>query len=121
MLQLLRNELNFVESGGYRRGLRSPWRAAYIFEESPSCPNYDDLARAHPCSTCWLMQFVSPEFREEQVPCRYVQLTPGGLTVDSFYRYGTTAETEEALRSWLQQRIQEVETELQDARELRLA
>jgi hypothetical protein len=114
VLDLLKKELNFLESGGYKRGLRSPWRAAYIFDESPSCPNYDDLARSHPCSTCWLMDFVSPEFRGEQVPCRFVQLTASGLTVDSFYRYASAAETEDALRCWLQTQIQQIESELRD-------
>lgn len=121
MLQLLKNELNFLNSGGYHRGVRSPWRAAYLFEESPSCPNYDDRARVHPCSSCWLMEFVPPEFRGEQVPCRFVQLTAAGLTVDSLYRYGTVLETEVALRTWLQQRIHEIESELNDLKGLPFA
>ena len=37
--------------------------------------------------------------------------TATGLTVDSLYRCGTPAESEEALRSWLQRRIHEVEAE----------
>jgi hypothetical protein len=95
--------------------MRTPWRSPYIFEESPSCPNFGNPARPHECKDCWLMLFVPPELREEQVPCRFVQLTSEGVTVDSLYRYGTQPETEEALRKWLQQRIHELSDELSEA------
>ena len=55
------------------------------------------------------MEFVPPDLRTEQVPCRFVQLTPDGTTVDSLYRYGTQTETEEVLGSWLRERIRELE------------
>jgi hypothetical protein len=67
------------------------------------------------------MFFVPPDLRDEQVPCRFVQLTPDGVTVDSLYRYGTQAETEEALRKWLQHRIQELKDELSEAARLPFA
>jgi hypothetical protein len=109
VLQLLKKELAFVESGGYRHYPRFPWRARYIFEESPSCPNFSDRARAHQCEECWLMQFVAPELCREQVPCRFVQLSTNGVTVDSLYLCGTLAESEEVLRDWLHERIRELE------------
>jgi hypothetical protein len=55
------------------------------------------------------------------VPCRFVQLTPEGITIDSLYRYGSTAETEETLSLWLRQRIREIEGELADVSDLPLA
>jgi hypothetical protein len=112
LLKLLRRELEFLEHGSYKRSPRSPWRAAYIFEESPSCPNYSDRTRQHRCRDCWLMQFVPRDLHTEQVPCRFVQLTAPGITVDWLYRCATNGETEAALRSWLHQRIQEIEGEL---------
>lgn len=121
VLQLLQAELQFVESGGYRRSERSPWRPPYVFEESPSCPNYSDRSRPHPCVDCWLIQFVVPDLRGEQVPCRFVQLTPEGITIDSLYRYGSTSETEETLSRWLRERIREIEGELADVSDLPLA
>ena len=114
VLQLLKNELEFLDKGGYKHNPRSPWRAPYIFEDSPSCPNSSDRARPHLCEECWLMQFVAPELQEEQIPCRFVDLTENGVTVDSLYRCGTPAESEEALRSWLNQRIHEVEAEMSE-------
>lgn len=111
-LALLRRELEFLDGGGYRHCPHSPWRAAYLFEESPSCPNFSDRSRPHECKDCWLMQFVPGELRDEQVPCRFVQLNANGVTVDSLYRCGTPAESEHALRHWLQERICELEREL---------
>ena len=117
-LQLLKRELEFLNRGGYRRCPHSPWRAGYVFEESPSCPNLGDKARPHECTDCWLMQFVAPELRDEQVPCRFVQLTHAGVSVDSLYRCGTLGETEHALRNWLHERIHELETQLQESKRL---
>jgi hypothetical protein len=115
VLDLLKTELEFVESGGYQRSARSPWRPPYVFEESPSCPNFSDRARPHRCEDCWLMEFVPPESRDEQVPCRFVQLTADGITIDSLYRYGTPEETEKVLGSWLRGRIREMEEQLANA------
>lgn len=109
LLKRLQAELEFLEKGGYRNS-HAGWRAPYIFEESPSCPNFADRSRPHRCSECWLIQFVPPDLRDEQVPCRFVQLAANGVTVDSLYRYGSPAETEAALRAWLQQRIHELES-----------
>ncbi len=112
VLDLLKAELEFVESGGYQRSARSPWRPPYVFEESPTCPNFSDRARPHRCEDCWLMEFVPPESRDEQVPCRFVQLTADGITIDSLYRYGTPKETEEILGLWLRARIREMEEQI---------
>jgi hypothetical protein len=121
VLNLLKRELEFLEHGGYRRSPASPWRSPYLFEESPSCPNHLDRTRQTRCEDCWLMGFVPNELHQEQTPCRFVPLTPDGLTVDSLYRCATSAESEDALRSWLKQRIRETESEISDARRLRLS
>ncbi len=121
VLKLLKQELTFLEKGGYKRSPGRPWRAPYIFEESPSCPNHSDRTRQQRCKDCWLMQFVPSDLHTEQVPCRFVPLTPDGVTVDSLYRWGTPEESEEALRNWLRRCISDLEAELLDARQARLA
>ncbi|HEX7894196.1 MAG TPA: hypothetical protein VF447_08400 [Terriglobales bacterium] len=121
ILDLLKAELKFLDTGGYRRCSRSPWRAAYVFEESPSCPNYSDPSRPHRCTDCWLTAFVPADLQSEQIPCRFVQLTPDGVSVDSLYRYGTPVETEQVLRRWLHERIRELESELSDTARLPFA
>ena len=111
VLERLKAELAFLESGGYRRSAHCLWRAGYIFEESPSCPNFNDKTRPHRCLDCWLMEFVEPERRTDEFPCRFVQLTPNGITVDSLYCCSTESGSEEVLRRWLRDRIQEIEKE----------
>ena len=50
VLEALKFELQFLEKGGYGRSPRDPWRAQLIFEDSPTCMNYDSKAgpRARP-------------------------------------------------------------------------
>ena len=120
LLQRLKAELEFLENGGYRE-LRSGWRAPYVFEESPSCPNFFDRSRSHKCEDCWLIQFVPQDLRDEQIPCRFIQLAPNGVSVDSLYRYGTTEEAEKALRQWLHERIHELEADISGAEHLPIA
>ena len=120
VLDLLKKELEFLEQGGYKRSPERPWRASYMFEESPSCPNHSDRTRQTRCQDCWMMQFVPSDLQVEQIPCRFVPLTADGITVDSLYRCGTSAESEEALRKWLQQQIRKIEGELSSARALHL-
>jgi hypothetical protein len=110
-LDLLKAELNFVKKGGYGRSPREPWRAQLIFEDSPSCMNYDCKDNPAPCAECALMQFVPPEKRGEKVPCRHIPLTPAGETLMELYRGGTEQEVEDALADWLRREIAKLETE----------
>ncbi|MGA2980178.1 MAG: hypothetical protein ABSD76_11360 [Terriglobales bacterium] len=111
ILEILRFELRFLEEGGYVRSPHALWRAPYIFEDSPSCLNFRDAARPHPCGECLLTQLVPAEFREQDVPCRFIPLNDKGQTVDSLYRTGTRTEMEETLRDWLRREIRRIEAE----------
>jgi hypothetical protein len=112
MLELLRFELKFVEDGGYGRSPRTPWRAPYIFEDSPSCLNLGDAALTHPCSECQLIKFVPGELQSERSPCRFIPLNETGETIDYLYRSGTQFELEEAVAAWLRSQIVGVEQQL---------
>ena len=109
ILDILRFELRFLEQGGYVRSAHAPWRAPYIFEDSPSCLNFRDLARSNPCSECLLTQLVPAEFREQDLPCRFIPLDDKGRTLDSLYRTATQKEMIEALREWLSREIRRIE------------
>lgn len=111
ILETLRFELKFLEDGGYGRSPHTPWRPTYVFEDSPSCLNFGDASRPHPCVECFLMQFVPLERREESVPCRFIPLTDKGETIEYFYRCGTQIELEEALKQWLRKEIARIEKE----------
>jgi hypothetical protein len=109
-LEVLKAELNFVRKGGYGRSPREPWRAQLVFEDSPSCMNYDTKDNREPCSECLLMQFVPADKRGEKVPCRHIPLTPYGDTLLHLYRGGTEQEIEEALSVWLEKEIAKLES-----------
>jgi hypothetical protein len=106
ILKMFQFELRFLEDGGYGRSPRAPWRASYVFEDSPTCLNFNDAGRPHPCTECPLMEFVAPQFRGESAPCRFLALTEAGETIDHFYQSGSQMELEEALASWLRKQIQ---------------
>jgi len=111
ILEVLKFELSFLEDGGYGRSPHSPWRAPAIFEDSPVCPNFCDPARPHSCESCLLEQFVPENRRTESIPCRFIQITQEGRTVDDFYRTGSQIEMEQALAHWLREQIARIERE----------
>jgi len=109
ILQVLKAELAFVEKGGYRKEQRYPWRPNFVFEDSPTCLNFEGREKPHPCTECALIQFVSEDRRKTRFPCRHIQLTAKGETVNSFYEWGTEEEMEQALEHWLRRTIGELE------------
>jgi len=109
LLTLLKAELAFVEGGGYSNGPRFPWRPSFIFEDSPTCLNYQTKGELRPCSECRLMKFVPEESKKLAFPCRHIPLKPTGESVAHYYECGTETEMEEALKSWLIARITELE------------
>lgn len=111
-LELLKGELEFVRNGSFKHCPHSPWCAPHNLADYTTCHNFLNLARTEVCRECWLMQFIEPERREEEVPCRFVQLTAGGATVDSLCRCSTPAETAQTLRLWLEQRIHQLQQDV---------
>jgi hypothetical protein len=111
LLDVLKFELNFLEKGGYGRSPREPWRSQLVFEDSPTCMNYDTKEHPSPCGECILMDMVPRERRSETVPCRHIPLNTRGETLDSLYRYGTQHEVEEAVRGWLRATVARLEEE----------
>jgi hypothetical protein len=109
LLTMLKAELEFVEKGGYRNTNLSAWRPQFIFQDSPTCLNFDSTQPPSPCSDCAMLQLVPPDQRSRKVPCRYIPLNEQGETIESFYRSGTRDELESALRKWLVTAIQHLE------------
>jgi len=109
LLETLKFELKFLETGGYKHSRRALWRAASTFQDSPTCLNFNDPTRAHPCSKCLLLQFVPVERRTEKLPCWFIPLTALGETVNYYANCGTQLELEEALAAWLRRTIKSIE------------
>ena len=108
-LDVLRAELKFIEKGGYRHTARAPWRPHFMFQDSPTCLNFDPFQPPKPCSDCVLTQLVPENARLHKVPCRYIPLNAKGETVDSFYRTGTQEELEAAVLQWIKATIERLE------------
>ena len=100
-LRVLRNELQFLDRGGYCSPIA--WRSPRIFEDSPTCPK--DRWSACPHGDCVLLDFVPKERREEAIPCRHIPLNEGGESLFTLYSTGTNDEIQETLREWLRKTI----------------
>jgi hypothetical protein len=111
LLEVLRAELKFIEKGGYRHTARAAWRPHFMFQDSPTCLNFDPTQPRKPCSDCVLMQLVPENAQSRKVPCRYIPLNKNGETVDLFYRTGTQEELEGAVVEWLKTTIKRLERE----------
>ena len=109
LLELLKDELAFVEQGGYGRSVRTPWRERSAFQDSLTCINYADPERAHPCIECHLMEFVSPGDRKETIPCHHIPLNPEGDTIVELENHENQQKLEENLKEWLREKIKELE------------
>ena len=116
LLEVLKFELKFLEDGGYGRSPRARWRPQLIFEDSPTCMNFNSQEQG-PCSDCVLMQLVPPEFRSAQIPCRHIPFDKSGETLDSLYRCGEQSEIEDVFGNWLRATIKRLEDERGAARQ----
>src|SRR5436305_830895 len=111
ILELLRDELDFVEKGGYGRSVHTPWKPKSAFQDSLSCVNYGYPYRAHPCNECHLLDFVDPEHHSEEVPCHYIHLNDSGETIEDLELEDNQAKLEREVKQWLRTKISEIEEE----------
>jgi len=111
ILELLKQELAFIEQGGYGRSVRAPWLPKSIFQDSLSCLNYGYPYRAHPCAECHLLDFVDPEDRSQPVPCHFIPLNDAGNTIEELEMEGNEPRMEIAVKGWLKGKISWLEAE----------
>ena len=111
ILEVLKEELEFIESGGYGRSVRTPWHSKSTFQDSLSCINYGYPYRAHPCNECHLLDFVTPEHRTDDIPCHFIPLNTDGETIEDLERQDNQAKLEREVTGWLRDRIKQIEEE----------
>jgi hypothetical protein len=111
ILELLKEELDFIEKGGYGRSVRTPWQPKSAFQDSLTCINYGYPYRAHPCNECHLIDFVAPEHQSEEIPCHFIPLTEAGETIEDLELEDNQAKAEQTLKQWLRNKIREIEEE----------
>ena len=111
ILELLKDELTFIEQGGYGRSVRTPWLPKSAFEDSLTCINYAYLDRAHPCSDCHLIDFVANERHTEKVPCHFIALNDAGETIEDLEAQGNQSKLEATVKKWMRNKIKQIEDE----------
>ncbi|MGZ4812290.1 MAG: hypothetical protein ACXVZR_07715 [Terriglobales bacterium] len=111
VLEVLKFELNFLEQGGYGRSVHAPQTPTSIFQDSITCLNFGENNRPHPCSECMLIDFVPDAYRNENVPCHHIPLTPAGETVAAMESRDNQAKLEAAAIAWLRALIARIESE----------
>jgi hypothetical protein len=105
ILEVLEEELDFLEKGGYGRSVRTPWLQKSVFQDSLSCLNYGYPYRVHPCNECSLIDFVSPEHQRATIPCHFIPLNETGETIEDLEATDNQPKLEETLKSWLRAKI----------------
>jgi hypothetical protein len=111
ILEVLKSELDFIESGGYGRSVREPWHSKSTFQDSLSCINYGYPYRAHPCNECHLVDFVNQEHRADEIPCHHIPLNTDGDTIEDLESQENQAKLEREVTRWLRDRIKQIEEE----------
>ena len=115
LLEVLTVELTSLEQGAYRHVPRTAWRPKFLFQDSPTCLNFDSVQPTKPCSDCILIQLVPEGLRDRKVPCRYIALNEQEQTIDSLYRTGTQEELEAAVAQWLKASIAQLKREREES------
>lgn len=111
LLELFKEELDFLEKGGYGRSVKTPWKPTSAFQDSLTCINYGYPYRAHPCDECHLIDFVPAEKRTETIPCHHIPLDCRGETIESLEMEDNQQRLENAIKDWLRIRIRQMEEE----------
>jgi hypothetical protein len=109
LLEVLQQELQFLEQGGYRNSSSAQRRPQFVFQDSLTCLNFDRSKTLHPCHECVMASLVPSDYLGERFPCRHIPLNDAGFTIDTYTRLGTFEETETAVRDWLRKKIHELE------------
>jgi hypothetical protein len=111
ILEILKDELVFIEQGGYGSSVRTPWLPKSIFQDSQTCLNYGYPYRAHPCAECRLLDFVSQQDRSQPVPCHFIPLDDAGNKLAELELEGSEWRAINTVKRWLQGKISQMEAE----------
>jgi hypothetical protein len=109
IIQKLRLEKSILVDGGYGRSVRTPRRATQVFRDSITCPNVGESEKVHPCSECFLIEYVHPSCKDLNLPCHFVPLNTEGETIDSLVRQGDSEKLEQVLAKWIDATIKGLE------------
>jgi hypothetical protein len=102
----LRQELNFIVSGGYHGMKRTPEQPTPLFRQSSICANRG-VERPSDCTGCVLLHFVPPSHRSDRVPCYAIPLDAQGHTIAELAN-GSELAIEQKVASWLRAQLRDL-------------
>ena len=108
----LKLERSILRDGGYGSSVRTPTKAEQLFRYSVTCLNVGQSVRRHPCSDCLLWEFVPKDRQDEDIPCHHIPLTEGAETIATLEDKGDRDAAQQALLTWLDRTILQLEGEL---------
>jgi hypothetical protein len=109
IIQTLQLEKSILVDGGYGRSVRTPQRETEYFRDSITCPNVGEVEKVHPCSECFLIEYVHPSSKALNLPCHFIPLNAEGETIDSLVRHGDLERLEQVLAQWIDATIKRLE------------
>lgn len=115
IVERLKLERSVLADGGYGRSVRTAWRPTEYFRDSITCLNAGEAEKVHPCTDCFLSNYVHPAHRNQTLPCHFIPLNPEGETIYSLLRIGDTDKLEQALLEWLDETIEREQKALKAA------
>jgi hypothetical protein len=115
IVERLKLERSVLADGGYGRSVRTAWRPTEYFRDSITCLNAGESEKVHPCTDCFLSNYVHPAHRNQTLPCHFIPLNPEGETIYSLLRIGDTDKLEQALLEWLDETIEREQKALKAA------
>jgi hypothetical protein len=111
IIEKLKLEKSILADGGYGRSVRTPWRSTQYFRDSITCLNVGEAEKVHPCSECFLTQYVQPAYKDREIPCHFIPLNAAGDTINSLAQRGEWDKLEQELMRWLDQTIKDEQGE----------
>jgi hypothetical protein len=115
IVKRLKLERSVLADGGYGRSVRTAWRPTEYFRDSITCLNAGEAEKLHPCTDCFLSNYVHPAHRNQTLPCHFIPLNSEGETIYSLLRIGDTDKLEQALLEWLDETIEREQKALKAA------
>ncbi len=113
MIEALKLEIQVIEKGGYYPSVRQPHTQPRTFRDSVTCLNLGLEEKEHPCTSCFLSEFVPPELRSgEGDLCHKIPLNDRGDTVESLEGEGDRDKLQAAILAWLKNTVARLEREV---------
>lgn len=110
MIEKLKFEIEMIEKGRYFPSVREPRRNPEIFRDTITCLNVGLTEKKYPCSSCFLSEFVPPEFRDSGgTICHKIPLNKKGDTIESLKSDDDPYKLQEAVLVWLRNTVEGLE------------